>query len=70
MPNIKKRVYDQILLGLRNDLSRVQSDVIRNKRNFKILVEEQTILKRKRGILTNLIRDVESKGSQHEQGAN
>ena len=56
--NVKKAAYDAIMQKLENELGSVQYKIIRNKTNFKLLAEEQTKLKRERGILCKLINDL------------
>ena len=63
--NIKKSAYEAVLKKLEDELAEVQSRVSRNRWNFKVLAEEQTKLKRERGILCNLMYDL--KGRQKKE---
>ena len=61
MTNIKKQVYNDIIRHMENDLSAAQRAIVRNKYELKKLAETQTKLKRSRGILVSLIRDIKEK---------
>jgi len=58
--NIKKAAYEAVVKKLEDELANVQSKVQRNKYHFKLLTEEQTKLKRERGVLSETIRTVRS----------
>jgi hypothetical protein len=55
---VKKEAYDLVVKKLEAELASVQYKVGRNKDEFKKLAREQTLLKRERGILCDVIRKV------------
>ena len=57
--NIKKEAYDKIIAHLRKQIGDVDSEIRCNKRDFKDLAYKQTILKRQRTKLVELINIVE-----------
>jgi hypothetical protein len=70
--NIKKQAYEMVKRRLTDDLSRAQAKVRSNKLAFKALAEEQTRLKRERGILGQALRDLTAneKRDKKAQGPN
>jgi hypothetical protein len=59
--NIKNSAYDAVLKKLEDELATVQGKVSRNRWNFKCLAEEQSKLKRERGVLNDLINDLKER---------
>jgi hypothetical protein len=55
---IKKEAYEAVVKRVESDLASAQYKVIKNKLTFKKLVNEQTRLKRERGILYELLRTI------------
>jgi hypothetical protein len=53
--NIKKAAFDMVVARLENDLQTVNTKIGHNKWDMKKLAEEQSILKRERGIITDTI---------------
>ncbi len=66
--NIKKAAYDAVTKKLNDELASINSRVSRNKYNFKVLAEEQTKLKRQRGILCDLLNDLKGRQKKIEGG--
>lgn len=56
--NIKKLVIERITNLLQNEYNNINHKIFENKWKFKKLEEEQTILKRERAKLQQLINDV------------
>ena len=57
--NVKKEAYDNIIKHLREQISDVDCDIKNNKREFEKLTYKQTVLKRQRTKLVELINAVE-----------
>ena len=66
--NIKRAAYDIVVRKLESELATVQSKVARNKWNFKVLAEEQSKLKRERGILSNLLWELNKQAKKVKDG--
>ncbi len=58
MPTIKKHAYEAVIRKLEDELASINYKIRRNKVDFKTLVNTQTTLKRERGILRDLLRQV------------
>ena len=57
--NVKKEAYDNIIKHLRDQIRHIDGDIRHNKRRFKDIEYEQTVLKRQRAKLIELINAVE-----------
>jgi len=58
--HIKKEAYDAVLRRVEGELASVKNKIAHNKFEFKKLVDEQTRLKRERGILGELLRVIKA----------
>ncbi|GAH23920.1 unnamed protein product, partial [marine sediment metagenome] len=56
--NIKKEVIERIVEALLNERNKIESKINRNRYEFKKLTYEQTIMKREKVQLDNLIREL------------
>lgn len=61
MAYIKKQAYEAVMQKLDNELASLNYKILRNKNEFKKLAQEQGRMKRERGILCGLIRDLREK---------
>ena len=57
--NIKKEAYDRIIAHLRLEISDVDHELKQNRRKFRELEFEQTVLKRQKAELVKLINVAE-----------
>ncbi len=64
---IKKSAYEAVVTKLENERQSVEWKIRHNKDEFKKLAREQSTLKRERGIITELIRDVKGKAEREEK---
>lgn len=56
--NIKKKVIDEITYKLRAEQSSLRYKIASNKRDFKKMVEQQQVNKRKLAAIEDLIRSI------------
>lgn len=55
--NVKKPVWERIVKVLEHERQQIQDKIWKNRREFKRLTDEQTLLKRERAAIDALIRD-------------
>lgn len=59
--NAREQAIDNVILHLEKKLGEVNSKIFTNRFQFKKLTDEQTVLKRERAELGQLIRDLHKK---------
>jgi predicted nucleic acid-binding Zn-ribbon protein len=59
--NIKREVYDRIVKALERELSVITSKINGNRYSFRNLEKEQTVLKREKAKLHEMLRDLRPK---------